>query len=286
MTFAGPFLAVDWGTTNRRVYLIEEGTVRRTERDDRGVTSVTDFESTVAAMRTDFGDLPMLLAGMVGANIGWRHIPYVSAPANIADLASGLSWIDERTAIVPGVRTANDVMRGEEVQLLGAVKTGLAAPRAVLVQPGTHSKWVWMEGGRIERFTTAMTGELFGLLRRHSLLAPLLDGQIECGVAYLEGVNAGINGDLAATLFSIRAGNILGTSETGNSAAFASGLLIGNEVAHRMTEIGDLPVIVLAGPELGRLYCSAITAQGGTATMIDSQSAFVAGIVAIRDELT
>jgi 2-dehydro-3-deoxygalactonokinase len=79
-----PFLAVDWGTTNRRVFLIEDGKVVRTERDDHGVTAVPNggFEQEVAGIRARFGDLPMLLAGMVGANIGWRVAPYVPAPAD------------------------------------------------------------------------------------------------------------------------------------------------------------------------------------------------------------
>ena len=125
------FLAVDWGTTNRRVFLIEQGEVTRTERDGKGVTSIQDFPGAVAELRADFGDLPMLLAGMVGSNIGWVPAPYVPAPAGIAELAAGLLRIDARTTIVPGVsvRDPADVMRGEEVQLLGAGRGRAGAAR-------------------------------------------------------------------------------------------------------------------------------------------------------------
>ena len=72
MSFGSRFLAVDWGTTNRRVFLIDGGQVVKTERDDRGVTSVEDFEAEAVAIRARFGDLPMLLAALGGSNIGWR----------------------------------------------------------------------------------------------------------------------------------------------------------------------------------------------------------------------
>ncbi|RZM31080.1 MAG: 2-oxo-3-deoxygalactonate kinase, partial [Sphingomonas sp.] len=141
------FIAVDWGTTNRRAFRIENGTVAATERDDRGAANVAagEYEAEVAGIRARLGDLPMLLAGMVGSNIGWRSVPYVAAPAGLAEIAAALDRIDGRTAIVPGLSYRDglhaDVMRGEEVQLLGAVAAGLVPAEALLCQPGTHCKW-------------------------------------------------------------------------------------------------------------------------------------------------
>ena len=193
MSAPSAFLAVDWGTTNRRVFRFEGGAVVHTERDDRGAASVTDFAGEVAAIRERFGDLPMLLAGMVGSTVGWRVVPYVAAPAGIDELVAGLDWIDDRTAIVPGVSCSQngraDVMRGEEVQLLGAVAGWMSPPDALLVQPGTHCKWATMAGGRITGFTTAMTGELFALLRGHSLLAGSLTAEVTDGDAFREGLD-------------------------------------------------------------------------------------------------
>ena len=154
----GGFIAVDWGTTNRRVFRIEDGIVVATERDDRGAASVAagEYEVEVAGIRKRFGDVPMLLAGMVGSNIGWRSVPYVDAPAGLSDIAAALDRIDDRTAIVPGLSYRDgphaDVMRGEEVQLLGAVAAGLVPTDALLCQPGTHCKWATVEKGAITRF--------------------------------------------------------------------------------------------------------------------------------------
>lgn len=282
--FGTRFLAVDWGTTNRRVFLIEDGQVTRTERDDRGVTAVTpgDFDQEAAGIRQRFGDLPMLLAGMIGSTVGWKVAPYVAAPAGVPDLAAGLLWIDDRTAIVPGISTLlagrPDVMRGEEVQLLGAVAAGLVPDDALLAQPGTHCKWVYMAGGRVADFTTAMTGELFALLKKHGLLASQLAGDVTPGDAFLQGVEEGRRRDLAASLFGIRAAKMLGQRDDRDGAAYASGLLIGADVAARLETSGHDTVHILADPMLGGLYAAAIEAQGRTAHLVDSHAAFVAGI--------
>lgn len=283
-----PFLAVDWGTTNRRVFLIENGRVTRTERDDQGVTAVTDFASSVAAIRARFGDLPMLMAGMVGSNIGWRPAPYVSTPAGIGELVSNLLRINARTAIVPGISTLAggraDVMRGEEVQLLGAVSAGLVPDDALLVQPGTHCKWVRMVQGRITGFTTAMTGELFALLGSHGLLAAQLKGEVAVNAAFLSGVEEAKRRDLAASLFGIRAAKLLGKRDDTDAASFASGLLIGSDVVARLGEYTHGTVHILAGPELGELYGAAIKANNADTVLIDSHAAFVAGIIAIESQ--
>src|SRR3546814_18576024 len=113
----------------------------------------------------------MLLAGMVGSTVGWRVVPYVAAPAGIDELVAGLDWNDDRTAIVPGVScSAGDraaVMRGEEVQLLGAVAGWMVPPDALLAQPGTHCKWSTITGGRHSGFTTRLTGRLLAAHPRH-----------------------------------------------------------------------------------------------------------------------
>jgi 2-dehydro-3-deoxygalactonokinase len=282
-----PFIAVDWGTTNRRAFRIEGGTVVATERDDRGAATVAadEYDAEVAGIRERLGDLPMLLAGMVGSNIGWRSVPYVATPAGLAEVAAAIDRIDDRTAIVPGLSYRDglraDVMRGEEVQLLGAIAAGLVPADALLCQPGTHCKWATAAGGRISQFTTAMTGELFALLRAHGVLSRQLGHPVEPGAAFLEGVAEGAKRDLAASLFAIRARGVLGLADDAHAASFASGLLIGADTAARI-EAGAT-VHILADAALGALYASAIDALGGASHHIDSQAAFVAGITRIQD---
>ncbi|PZU07976.1 2-dehydro-3-deoxygalactonokinase [Sphingomonas sp.] len=285
----GRFLAIDWGTTNRRVYVMDgDGLVLATARDDRGIKSVAagGWSTELAGLRARFGDLPALVAGMVGSTRGWIEVPYVMAPAGVAELAAGLGHVaGERFAIVPGVACNGaderpDVMRGEEVQAVGAALAGLTPGDALFCQPGTHNKWITLEGGRIVRITTAMTGELFALLRDHSILAEMMGGRVADGAAFREGLADAAEGDLLSRLFGIRASVLLGRRMAGDGAAYASGLLIGSDVAAR--DVAGRAVHILSDPNLGPLYATAIAHFGGTATEIDGQAAFLAGIHHIR----
>lgn len=281
------FIAIDWGTTNRRIYLIEDGWVTHSNRDDQGVLAMSgaSYEKVLADIRIQYGDLPVLMAGMVGSTIGWKDAGYVSPPAAIAELAGNLCWIDAYTAIVPGLSINDsirpDVMRGEEVQLLGAVTAGLVPSDAWLCQPGTHCKWAKMESGQIARFTTAMSGELFALLRQHGVLSRQLSAPVSDSPAFAKGVIEGATRDLAASLFSVRSLGVLGKLPDEDASSYASGILLGSDVAARLDSIGSAPVYILADVELGGLYSRAVTLLGGGAILIDSHAAFVAGITAI-----
>lgn len=284
----GDWIAVDWGSTNRRALRIDaKGAVADTLRDDRGVLAVAggDFAAEAAAIRARLGDLPMLCAGMVGSNRGWVDAGYVPVPAGLDALAAGLCWVEPgRTAIVPGVLRSEggraDVMRGEEVQLLGAIAGGLVPADALVVQPGTHAKWAVMKNGMISDFTTAMVGEMFALLGKGSLLADGLDLPASDGPAFRTGVARGAEGDLLAGLFGARAALVLGQHHRNDQASYISGLLIGSDAAVRLT--GHQGVVhVLAEAGLGGLYAAAIDALGQQALVVDSTEALVAGISAI-----
>lgn len=282
------FLAIDWGTTNRRVYAIDAGGgVLATERDDRGILAMADgdFAGDVAAIRARFGDVPVLCAGMVGSNRGWANVPYVPCPVDIAAMAAALHWIEPaRTAIVPGVSSVvggrGDVMRGEEVQVLGAVAAGLAPGDALLAQPGTHCKWARLVGDAIADFRTTMTGEIFALLRKHSLLAETMRGDVADGAAFRDGVRDAAEGRLLADLFGVRASGLLGLRAAENATSYASGLLIGTDVREQGLSAADT-VHLLASGDLATLYASAIRSTGARVVLVDSHRAFLAGITAI-----
>lgn len=282
---APAFLAVDWGTTNRRVYAIDAaGGVLASEQDDRGLLATPSeaFADEVDDIRRRFGDVPVLCAGMVGSVRGWVEVPYVDCPAGLDDLAARLHWIEPgRTAIVPGLALRDpvhpDVMRGEEVQLLGAVASGMAPDGALLCQPGTHCKWARIEAQRITTFRTTMTGELFSLLKGDSLLADFLQGPVESGPEFRDGVALARRGQALGALFGERAGVLLGLRESWQVAARVSGILIGEDVRGQSLAGGET-VHVLAEPALGSLYVAAIEAMGGKAVRLSSHEAFAAGI--------
>ena len=276
------FIAIDWGTTNRRAYLVgADGTVLDRAGDGPGVSAMAaeDYAPAIAAMRARLGDLPVLAAGMVGSTRGWREAPYVDAPAGLSDLSARLLDLGGRVHIVPGVAvTAGgraDVMRGEEVQLLGAVASGLAPADATLLQPGTHAKWVAMEGGRIAGFHTRMTGELYALLRDHSVLRDMMQVPAAPGPAFLDAV--AVRGqDLLAELFGVRPAVLLGRLPPDDGAARISGLLIGAEIAAAGPAAAR--VHLLSEGPLADLYEKALTSLGHMVSRVDSHAAFVAGM--------
>lgn len=284
--WADGFIAVDWGTTNRRAYLIGGRDERNDEFEDgKGILSVErgGFERAVTEIRDRLGDRPMLLAGMIGSNRGWMEAPYVPCPAGIADLAGHLVKPDPSIAIVPGVSldaAHADVMRGEEVQVLGAAASGEIPPDCLVCHPGTHNKWVRLVAGRIHSFRTVMTGELFNLLKDKSILSELLAGTAAPGQAFRDGVRRGLSGaGITAELFEARASFLLGRLDKSDGASFVSGLLIGEDVRAGLgdSDGGSEPVIVMGRPELTSLYSAALAERGLSASEVDGERAFIAG---------
>lgn len=282
------FLAVDWGTTNRRAFLIEDGAVVSTERDSTGILAVPagGFPAAVAALRARYGPVPAILAGMIGSNRGWVDAGYVGCPAGLDALAAAAVTPAEGVRVVPGVSRRDggraDVMRGEEVQLLGAVAAGMAPADALLCQPGTHCKWATMQGGVIADFATAMTGEMFALLKAHALIGTAMTGEVADDAAFVQGVADAADDDLLARLFGVRPASLLGLRDDADAASYVSGLLIGSDCRARLRG-GARDVFLLADPVLGALYARAIAASGGRAVLVDSHAAFVAGIVRLRE---
>ena len=293
MHWADGFIAVDWGTTNRRAYLIDSSGRRTDEFEDhKGVLSVPSggFGAAVAEIREHLGDKPLLLAGMVGSNRGWKEAPYVSTPAGLDELTNALVWVGEREAIVPGVSYLKneraDVMRGEEVQLLGAVAAGLVDPAGLVCHPGTHNKWATLRSGQISDFRTVMTGELFSLLKEHSILADLLNGKVEPNDVFKAAArHAVFNEALPAELFEIRARVLLGRSKKEGAASYTSGLLIGTDVRIGLSLPTSAQVTVIGRPDLTRLYAAAIGEAGREAVELDGEQCFLAGIQEIAKRI-
>ncbi|WP_253717921.1 2-dehydro-3-deoxygalactonokinase [Sphingomonas sp. AP4-R1] len=280
---------MDWGTTNRRAWRIESGRVVAGERDGKGVASLTpdDYPGELEAVRARLGDHPVLLAGMVGSNRGWRDAGYIDTSATIDALASAVLPVGDRIGIVPGVRTLTagrgDVMRGEEVQFLGAAAAGLVPDSALLCQPGTHTKWARVSGGAITTFSTAMVGEMFALLRAHSLIGAGMTGLARDCAAFRQGVVRAGGADLQTALFEARAASVLGARTGDDITSFVSGLLVGADVRANVAA-GDA-VHLIADPSLGALYTAAIEQVGGAVFRVDSEAAFVAGICRVWDKM-
>lgn len=294
MRWADNFIAVDWGTTNRRAYRIDQsGACHAMFEDDCGIMSVAagEFPAAAQAIRERLGDLPLLLAGMVGSNRGWVEVPYVRCPATHDDLVGAVRLVDDgRGAIIPGLSVEGsgkaDVMRGEEVQVFGALESKAIPPTCLVGHPGTHNKWVSVEDGRILGFRTVMTGEVFNLLRANGILAVLLTGEAVPGELFNDGVRCSLaGGPLTADLFSARARVLLGDMAGADASSYVSGLLIGADIGLGQTLATEAETIIMGRPDLTRLYAAAAIVAGMAAREVDGSSAFVAGAVAIARKL-
>ena len=290
-------LACDWGTTNLRAWTLDArgGVVERRDfalgvsRLERGEAARL-FESEVRpALSAE--RLPAMLCGMIGSDLGWTAVPYVDCPADARALAAAAVRPPGESAapvwIAPGVRGPSavdgvDVMRGEETQLIGWLAGGADRRRGrrYLCHPGTHAKWMQVEDGRLTRFATAMTGELFALLSRYGVLRT--EAQADDPEAFEEGLAAaGDGGALAARLFGARARLVGGGKPVETSASYLSGLLIGAEVAALPPLLGMAagePLALLGDADLCRRYGHALRRRGLTVETFDGEASAVAGL--------
>ena len=223
-------VAIDWGTSALRgARLDDSGRVLEERSAPFGILNVPngDFAATFAAQFGDWMKPPgalCLISGMAGSRQGWAEAPYVSCPAGPAELARHLHWIEpDRIALVPGLsdtqRDVPDVMRGEEVQIFGAMSlAGLT--EGLFVLPGTHSKWATVRGGRIVGFRTFMTGEAFGLFRQHSILARTLDGNAPLEKAAEGGFPRLSHAEAIAVFKRIKSGDVVLIGATTENPSF------------------------------------------------------------------
>ncbi|NNM75883.1 2-dehydro-3-deoxygalactonokinase [Sphingomonas sp. ID1715] len=289
--WAQGFIAVDWGTTNRRAWAVAaDQPVRPLLEDGMGVLKVPPggYTGEIDRLRALWPGRPLLLAGMIGSNRGWVEAPYVPASAGLDALVASLRRPAEDVVIVPGVSWLDgreaDVMRGEEVQLLGAVAAGLAPADGVICHPGTHAKWVRMLGGAIGPFRSVMTGELFSMLSRHGILQDRLAGEVTINDDFRAGAEHGLSRtDLTAELFSVRARFLLRVRE--DSASYVSGLLIGSDVRIGLERFESEAVTLIGRSDLTALYAEALRLAGRTSSQVDGEPAFLLGAQAIAERL-
>jgi 2-dehydro-3-deoxygalactonokinase len=289
-------IGLDWGTSSFRAFRLDaEGTPLERRAAARGILQVEGgaFEAVLLEQVGDWlaatPGLPVIASGMIGSRQGWVEAPYAPCPAGAAEIVRALArHVTAGGAtihFVPGLSCEGahgvpDVMRGEETQILGLLAEQPEARLVVL--PGTHSKWARLEQGRVVGFATFMTGELFSVLRKHSILGRLMQEDAEDPDAFARGTRYGLSKDSAAggllrRLFSARTLGLFGRLPAASLADYLSGLLIGSEIREAMGAVGEAaqgePVRIVAGPELAARYRAALALAGLAALSVEGEPA-------------
>jgi 2-dehydro-3-deoxygalactonokinase len=295
-----PWLLVDWGTSNVRAWVVDDSGdvgrhleaplgVGRLERGSAASVFVTEVQAPLQAQ-----GLPTLMCGMIGSALGWAVAPYATVPTGGDAMAMNLLNVAPNVWIVPGFKTENasrgpDIMRGEETQILGwlAHNSVPAAETNLLCLPGTHSKWALVASGKILDFMTVMTGELFELVSKHSILA-ISSTPVDSETDFLAGVACGNQATgLGSALFSARARMVTGSLSEASVPSFVSGVLVGNEIeSARAFASGITRVQLIGTPQLCHRYALALEACGFETQTMDGGEAVRIGLLSLARELT
>lgn len=294
-------VGINWGSAQFRAFRIAaDGLLIDDHAAPSGVAGLdrAGMASMVRGLAERWPDHgPVYASGMIGSNIGWAQAPYADAPASADDIAAAAvpALIGETAVrIVPGVACrrafddAPDVMRGEEVELLGLAAMGYGDGVAAL--PGTHSKWVRLEGGRIVDFFTAISGEIHDRLTTQGLLASIVEGEAVDGEAFQAGVATGRTRrlGLGTLLFGARARVMRGDLARGESASYIRGLLIGAEIADALDlwpGLARAPVPLIGHGSLSGLYVAALASVGVESRLVAPREACLRGFRAIHERL-
>lgn len=289
------FIAVDWGTTSFRAYDVgADGAIVRETADAAGILSVKDgaFDSVLEQKLEGWDkSLPILAAGMITSRQGWIELPYLDCPAGPADMAKALHrhvMTSGRTVhfstglhyLSPSL--GHDVMRSEETQVFGS----LDSDAKHFITPGTHSKWIDVQEGRIVGFDTYVTGEMFSVLKAHSILGRLITAEAMEPKSFRRGVEAALAdpAGLSHLLFSARSLALYNELPGDSVFSYLSGLIVGAEVGHAlMTREPSADYVILASPKIGGAYASALEVAGPKARY-GNTTAIVTGLRAIGRE--
>ncbi len=284
-------IGVDWGTSSFRAFRLgADGAVLARIEAPMGILTVPagGFE---AALRSQIGpwlggERRVLLSGMVGSRQGWVEAPYLPCPADAAAIAGAVIDVPFAGAVVklvPGLSDSDEsgtpeVMRGEETQIIGAAADGLVC------LPGSHSKWVRVEGGRIAGYRTYLSGEAFAAIRAGTILGRMMAEAPADAAAFDRGLaRSGAPGHLLHHLFGVRTLGLMGRLAETESASYLSGLLIGHEIRAELR--AGAAVQLIGTPTLCALYARAIATLGGSAITLDSDAA-ASGLARIGAQIT
>lgn len=279
-------ISCDWGTSRFRVNLMDSGNLEviASLDSDAGIKSVNaawqkqfkldrisffrqflqeQLQELTRTSGEELSELPVFISGMASSSIGLLELPYAKLPFSVTgeDLVyhklSASNESPHTIYLLSGLASSNDVMRGEETQVIGLQNT-IRDKKALVILPGTHSKHVQIEKGRVQGFSTFMTGELFATTSKSTILShSVTDTNIDSKAlldAFSEGVACLKSEGYLGALFKVRTRTLLANKENELNFAFLSGIHLGEELRHLANLDQDTEIIICANPNLALLY--------------------------------
>lgn len=294
------YALIDWGTSSFRLWLVDEnGSVLAQSRSDEGMMYASEngfletLERHLALLGASF-DLPVVISGMAGARQGWKEAPYIALPSALSGMAAQSVKVEHGARdirILPGMAQKKpenpNVMRGEETQLAGIANS---MPTGLVCMPGTHCKWVELTDSAVTGLTSFMTGEIFSVLSKNSILKHAMEAHAEFDAqtpVFLRAMCQALEapGQVFSMFFSIRAGQLLGFEQVDEGAAHLSGLLIGAEIAAAKQIYGTGKAGLVASDRLNALYLPVMQEAGFTVTLFDGEDAVRTGLLTAAKQI-
>ena len=236
-------------------------------------------------------DIKVIIAsGMVGAKQGWIEVPYINSPCDIRNVNFKTFKIldDANIHILSGVSQFNpsDVMRGEETQIAGFLLNNVDFNGSICL-PGTHSKWVNMNSYNIQEFTTFLTGELYEIIKKysilnHSLNTTELDDEIVKSSAKLIIENPSF---ISNKLFEIRADNLLKNSNQTSNNSKLVGYLLGIELSGSRTYWEDKDLVIIGSSNLNKYYELILNGRSNSIRLFNSSDMALNGLSFYKNSL-
>lgn len=283
------FLSCDWGTTSFKIKLAStnDGGVVAEESSDGGIAWLFDLWQQSGRPEEEKSDFyldvvhkhikkiekkidqslsgaPLLISGMASSSIGFVDIPYNAVPFSVDGTGIQTAFIaaaktfEHDVWVVSGLKTEDDVMRGEETQLMGCIQAGETVTNELFIFPGTHSKHIIVKNNHVVDFKTYMTGEVFALLTQYSILRNAVEKSIPNGVtadtkSFITGVKDAISSNLLHSIFKVRTNQLFDFYKKTENYNYLSGLLIGAELNDLVGSEAKM-IHLVCGRELGRYY--------------------------------
>tara|TARA_Y100001978_G_scaffold71679_1_gene64423 strand:+ start:65 stop:952 length:888 start_codon:yes stop_codon:yes gene_type:complete len=290
------WVALDWGTSNFRAYLMDNNHVIDHVSTQEGMKFVdqNEFKKTliknIDAWNNKFDIKVVIASGMVGAKQGWIEVPYINSPCDIRNLNfKSLKILDDvKIHILSGVSQFNpsDVMRGEETQIAGFLLNNIDFNGSICL-PGTHSKWVNLNSYNIQEFTTFLTGELYEIVKKysilnHSLNTAELDDEIVKSAAKLIIENPSF---ISNKLFEIRAENLLKNSSQISNNSKLVGYLLGIELSGSRNYWEDKDLVIIGSSNLNKYYELILNGRSNSIQLFNSSDMALNGLSFFKKSL-